>query len=114
MPALNRAPCIELGGAERQLLVRVPADAGRIEDHVRAAQRGESRTFGVPLIPANLHANASVGAIEIGESEIAGSEIKFFVIKGVLRDVHLAVFAEQGAVCVEDCAGVVVNAGSAA
>src|SRR5689334_13987637 len=102
MPALDRAPGIELRGAERRFLVRMPSNAGRIEDHVRTVQRGESRTLGVPLIPANLNPYASVGAIEIWESEIAGSEIKFFVIKRVVGDVHLAVFAEQGAVCVQD------------
>ncbi len=46
------------------------------------------------------------------EAEIARREIKLLVEKRVVRDVHLAVLAEIGAVGVDDRGGVVVDAGA--
>src|SRR6058998_1527619 len=52
---LNRAPGIQLRSAKLRLLVRMPADAGRVEDDLRASERGEARAFGIPLVPADLY-----------------------------------------------------------
>src|SRR5262249_33072390 len=79
----------------------------------RAAHGGNARALGIPLVPANLHANARVSGIEIRETEIAGREIKFFVVERVVGDVHFAVFAEESAVGIEHTNAVVINAGSA-
>ncbi len=111
--ALDCFPCVELRRAELRLLMRMPPDARRIENHLRAAERGKSRTLGIPLIPANLHADFSVLCVEIRKSEIAGSEIKFFVIERVVGNVHLAIFAEIAAIGIDDRARVVIHAGSA-
>ncbi len=73
----------------------MPADAGGIEDDLRALQSGEARAFWIPLIPANLNADAAVGSIEIRKTEIAGREIKFFVVERIVGDMHFAVFAEE-------------------
>jgi hypothetical protein len=94
--------------------VRVPADAGGIENDLRAAERGETRALGIPLVPANLDADFAVFRGEIRKAEIAGGKIKFFVVERVVGDVHFAVFAEEAAVGVENRAGIVVDAGSAA
>ena len=51
---------------------------------------------------------------KIRETQIAGSEIKFFVVKRIVGNVHFAIFAEKTAVGVDHRAGVVVNAGSTA
>jgi len=112
--ALDGAPGVELGGAELGFFERMPADACGIENDLRALKRGEARTFRIPLVPANLNADASVGGIEIGEAKIAWREIELFVIEGIVGDVHFAVFAEERAIGVEDGARVVVNAGGAA
>ncbi len=112
--ALNRFPGVELGGAELGFFVRMPADAGGIENHIRAAECGEARAFGIPLVPADLHADARVASVKIRKAEVAGSEIELFVIERIIRNVHLAVFAQEGAVGVEHRAGIVINAGSAA
>src|ERR1700688_1489398 len=93
--------------------MRMPADACRIENHLRALQRSKPRTFRIPLIPADLHSDASISGIEIREAEIAGSEIKLFVVKRIIGNVHLAVFAEKRAVRVDDRARVVINPGRA-
>src|SRR6266404_172369 len=114
MAALDRFPGIELGSAELRFFVRVPADAGRIKNHLRAAEGGEARAFGIPLVPANLNADACIPSIKIWKTEIAGSEVKLFVVEGIVGNVHLAVFSEKRSIRVEDGAGVVVNAGGAA
>ena len=80
MPTLNSPPRIELRGAQLHLLARMPADTGWIKNHLSAAERGDARSFGIPLVPADLHADAGVPGVEIGEAEIAGSEVKLFVV----------------------------------
>jgi hypothetical protein len=111
---LNGFPGIELGSAKLRFLVRMPADAGGIKDNLRALERGDARTFGIPLVPTDLHADAGEFGVEVEKAEIAGSEIKFFVVERIVGNVHLAIFAEVGAIGIENGAGVVVNAGGAA
>ena len=48
------------------------------------------------------------------EIEIAGREIKFFVVARIVGDVHLAVAADDFAGLVDDGGGVVIDAGGAA
>src|SRR5262249_25114716 len=112
--ALNRAPCFQLCRAKLGFFLRMPADARRIENDLRAAKRGESRTFRIPLVPADLNADARVFRIEIRKTEIARREIKLFVVKGVVWNVHLAVFAQITSVSVDYSAAVVINARGAA
>src|SRR5204863_5027906 len=88
---LDSFPRVELRGAELRFFVGMPANAGGIKNHVRAAKSGEARTFGVPLVPANLHADARVFCIEIREAEITRREIKLFVIERIVGNVHFAV-----------------------
>jgi hypothetical protein len=114
MGALNGFPCVELSSADLRFLVRVPADAGGIKNNLRALKSGDAGTFGIPLIPTNLNADAGEFGVEVEKAEIAGGEIKFFVVERIVGNVHLAIFAEVGAVGVEDGAGIVVNAGGAA
>ncbi len=92
----------------------MPADGRGIKQNVRATQAREARAFRIPLIPADQHADAAVARVEIGKSEIAGREIKFFVIERVVGDVHLAINAQQRAVGIEHRRRVVVEAGGAA
>src|SRR5580693_8723813 len=114
MSALDRTPRVELSSAELRFLVRMPSDARGIENHLRAAECGEARTFGIPLIPANLDADFSVLGIEIWKSKIARREIKFLVVERIIGDVHLAVFAEEAAVSIDHRACVVIHTGRAA
>ena len=112
--ALNSFPGVELGGTEFGFFVRMPANAGGVKNDLRAAESGDAGTFGIPLIPADLHADFSVVRLEIGKTEITGSEIEFLVVERIVGNVHLAIFAEEGAVGIENGAGVVVDAGGAA
>src|SRR2546430_11836638 len=51
--SLDRFPRLMLGDAELRLLARMPADRGRVEQHLGALQRGQPGSLGEPLIPAN-------------------------------------------------------------
>ena len=41
------------------LVVRVPADRGRVQQQLGAGQRHQARAFGIPLVPAHQHAEAA-------------------------------------------------------
>ncbi len=112
--ALNGAPGIELRRTELRLLVGMPANACRIKNGLCATERSEARAFGIPLVPADLHADARVLGVEIWEAQIARREIKLFVIQGIVGNVHLAIFSEKGSVGIQNGASVVVNARRAA
>ena len=93
-----------------RLLVRVPADRGRVEEHGGARERGEARAFRIPLVPADQRADAARPRVEGAEAEVAGREVELLVEERVVRDVHLAVQAERARRRVEDDRGVVVEA----
>ena len=80
---------------------------------MRALQCGEARAFGIPLMPADLNSDAPVFRVEVRKTEIAGSEIKLFVIQRIIWNVHFAIFAEERAIGIEHGAAVVINAGGA-
>src|SRR5260370_33751120 len=102
MPALDGPPRVELRGAELRFFVRMPADAGGIKNYVRAAERGDPRSLRIPLVPADLHADARVLRVEIRKAEIAGSEIKLFIVERIVGDMHLAVFPEERSVGIKN------------
>src|SRR5258708_26598163 len=88
----------------------MPADAGGIKNDLRAVEGGNPRSLGIPLVPTNLHADASIARIEIRKAQVAGREIKFFVIERIIGNMHLAVFAEESSAGVEHRAGIVITA----
>jgi hypothetical protein len=55
--ALHCAPCFDLRLPELRFLARMPPDRRRIEENVGAEERGDARCFGIPLIPADQHAD---------------------------------------------------------
>ena len=111
--ALDGFPGVVLLRAVLGFLARMPADGGGVEEDLRALQRGEPRGFGIPLVPADQHADLAVARLPGAEAEVAGREIELLVVKRVVRDVHLAVDAQQRAVGVNDRGGVVIDAGGA-
>ncbi len=111
--ALDRLPRRELGGAMLGLLVRVPANGGGIKQHVSALHRRQPRRLGIPLVPTDQHADAPERRVEIAEAQIARSEIELLVVQRIVRDVHLAVQAQQRAVGVQHGSGVVIEPGGA-
>src|SRR5580658_959321 len=113
MSSLNRTPRIVLSHSKLGLLGGMPSNRGGIEKHMRSLQRGKSRSFRIPLIPADQRAHAAHIGIEGSETEIARSEVIFLVIERIIGDVHLAVKTAQGSVRVKHGGGVVVDAGGA-
>src|SRR5882724_7892728 len=108
--ALDSFPGVELRRAEFGFFVGMPTDTRRIENNLGSAESGDAGTFRIPLVPANLDADFAVLCFKVGETKIAGSEIKFFIIERIVGNMHFAVFAEEAAVGVEYGAGVVVDA----
>src|SRR5207245_7646848 len=98
MAPLNGPPSIELRVAKLRFLVRMPADTGGIKKNLCATERGDPRSFRIPLVPANLHADASVLGIEIRETEVAGREVKFLVVQVIVGDVHIEVYRAKALV----------------
>ena len=113
MAALDGLPGVVLAFAEFCPFAGMPADGGGVKKNFRALQRGQPRGFGIPLVPANQHADFAVARRPRLEAGVAGCEIKFLVIKRVVGNVHLAVAAEQRAVGVNHGGGVVIDTGGA-
>src|SRR4029453_16384511 len=111
--ALDGFPGGMLRCAELLLFRRMPADCRRIKNNLRAVKRGQARRFRIPLVTADTNAYFALCFWPRSKSEIAWRKIEFLVIQRVVRDMHLAVFAEQFSIRVNDCRGVVINASAA-
>src|SRR5262245_5775320 len=94
--------------------MRVPANRSRVKENARAAKRGESRAFGVPLIPADQRADPANRRVKALKTEIARGEVELLVVSRIVRDVHLAIESGHLSLCVDDCRAVVVEAGRSA
>lgn len=108
--ALNSFPGGLLGSAVMLFFGRMPADGGGVEKDLGALERGQTGRFGVPLVPADQNAEGAESGFPGAKTEISGRKIKLFVKQRVLRDVHFAVDAQEGAVGVDDGGGVVIEA----
>src|ERR1700722_3859385 len=108
---LDRAPGIVLRHSELGFLRGMPANGCRIEQRNCTLQCGKTSALGIPLIPADERAEASRGSVKRTKAEIAGSEIKFFVIERIIGNVHLSIEPAQGTIGIEDGGGVMVDAG---
>src|SRR5438477_3451204 len=108
--ALDSAPRIVLSFAKLCFFVRMPAYGCGIKNNVRSLQRSQARAFGIPLVPADQSAHASILRIKGLKAEVAGSEIEFLVIQGIVRNVHLAIDAFQAAIMIENRGSIVIQA----
>ena len=91
----------------------MPTDGGRVKQKLRPLHGGETRGLGVPLIPANQHADFAEAGVPRAEPKVARCEIEFLVIQRVVRDVHFSINAKQRSVGIDDCCGIVIHAGAA-
>src|SRR5947207_242539 len=91
----------------------MPADGGGVEEDFSALERRKSCAFGIPLIPANQHADLSVLGLPASEARVTRREVEFLVIKRIVRDVHLAVDALERSVRIDDRRRIVVEAARA-
>src|SRR5438034_4270872 len=113
MTALNYLPGRMLRCAEFFLFAWMPADGCWVKNNLRAPQCRKPRRFRIPLVPANADADLSLRRFPCLKPQITRRKVKFLVIKGIIGNVHFAIFTEQFAVCVDNCGCVVIDAGTA-
>src|SRR3546814_4639695 len=65
------------------------------EQHFRAHQRHDARSFRIPLVPAYADANRSVAGFPHLEAAIAGAEIIFFFVAWPVGDMTFAIDAHD-------------------
>src|ERR1700682_2756257 len=106
---MHNMPGVVLSFTQFFLLIWMPANSCRIKKHLRSLQRSQPRAFGIPLVPANQGSYSAHLRIKRLETEVARSEVILFVIKRIVRNVHLAVHAAQASVCVKHYRGIVIN-----
>src|SRR5215208_4181680 len=99
--------------ADFGILIGQPANGGWVKQKLGAAEGRQPRGFRKPLVPADERPEFAVSRVVRFEAEISGSEIKLFVIKRIVRDMHLAILAGDLARRVDQYRGVVIDAGSA-
>src|ERR1035438_1338639 len=88
----------------------MPADGGGVEQNLGALQRGQARGLGIPLVPTDQYADLAVAGLPGAETEVAWRKIELLVIERVVRDVGLAIHAQERAVSIDDRRRVVVEA----
>src|SRR5438128_2672723 len=113
MTALNYLPSGMLCCTEFFLFAWMPADGCWVKNNLRAPQCRKPRRFRIPLVPANADADLSLRRFPCLKPQITRSEVKLFVVKGIVGNMHLAIFTEQFAVRVDNCGCVVIDAGAA-
>ena len=90
------------------------ADGSGVDEQVGTLKSHEAGCLGVPLVPADEHAQPAYARLYGVEAEVAGGEVELLVVARVVGYVHLAVAAGYGAVALDDHGGVVVESGGAA
>src|ERR1700679_1544297 len=84
MGTLDRHPGIKLAYTHFVLFEWVPTDTGGVENYLGAAHSYQARSFRIPLIPAYLHAYASIFSLESWEAKVTWSKEKLFVVKRII------------------------------
>jgi hypothetical protein len=115
--AVDGSDKVAVGRGVRRLLElpKIFAEAGdgcgRIEDDLCSVEAEAASTLGKVAVVANVDADLCEAEIEDGITEIAGAEIE--LLPKARRDVGyvgLAIFAEIGAIVLDDCRGVIEDA----
>src|SRR2546430_5595563 len=88
---LNGSPGVVLSCTELGLFRGMPSDGSGIKQHVSALQCGDTGALGIPLVPANERSDPADIGIEGAVAKVAGSEVELFIVKRIVRNVHLSV-----------------------
>src|SRR5215211_3984085 len=92
--SLRGSPCLELRLAELRLLIGMPADCGGIEQDLRAEERVDARRLGIPLVPADQHADIRIARFPDAES--MGSLMISIVLDVRVARREIILLVEQG------------------
>src|SRR5690606_15562398 len=80
MCALCSLPRHVLAFTDARLLLRMPADGGRVDQDLGTLERRQPRCLRVPLVPADEYAQpGGIGGKHL-EAQVARREIVFFVV----------------------------------
>ena len=112
MAALHRGPSLALSLLLFGSVAALVANGRGIDEQLRTRQGHHTSAFGIPLVPANLHAKAAYARVDGLEAEVTGREVEFLVVGRVVGDVHLAVASGDFAVFFNHHGRVVVEAGA--
>ena len=77
-----------------------------IQQHLCPHQRHRTGAFGEPLIPANPQTDAAHGGVPHAVAGVTGAEIELLFITNALRDMAFAVVAQDGAIGIDEGAGI--------
>src|SRR5690606_36367390 len=80
---------------EAACLFRLGADGGGVEKQVRAPERHRPGRFGEPLVPADAYPDGAEARAPRLEPGVARVEVVLLLVAGSVRDVALAVDAED-------------------
>src|SRR5690606_23787533 len=105
--ALDTVPVVARGDVR---VMRLAADGGGIEQQFGAHQRHAAGSFREPLVPADGYTDLRIAGVPDLEAAVAGVEVVLLVVAGAVRDVTLAVDAQQRAVGIDDGDGVEAGA----
>src|SRR5216117_3129547 len=92
MTTLDRLPRGMLRLSKFLFLTRMPADCRWIKNNLRAVQGSQPRRLRIPLVPAHADTNFAPCCVPRLEPKIAWREIEFFVIQGIIGNMHFAIF----------------------
>src|SRR5207248_7952829 len=110
--ALDCFPGRMLCRAEFFLLRRMPTNCRWVKNDFSATKGRQPRSLGVPLVPADAHADFPPGGFPCPESEVARRKIKFFVIQRIVRNMHFSIFPEQFSIRINHHRSVVIKPGA--
>ena len=114
MTALYELPGVALTGLFLGRVAALIADSGGIDEYVCSSECHQTGTLGIPLIPADLHAELSYRGLYGAETEVSGSEIELLVVGRVIGDVHLAMETCNSAVTLEHNSRIMIESWSTA
>src|ERR1019366_811767 len=90
-------------------VVRLAADAGRIEEELGAEEHHRARRLGEPLVPTDADADGRELRLPRAKPGVAGAEVELLFVAGAVGDVALAVDAQEVAARVDDRDAVVIG-----
>src|SRR6185436_18970521 len=82
--ALDKFPGIVLIHAVLRFFLGMPSDGGGIKQNIGSLQGGQARGFGIPLVPADQHANLAVTGPPGPEPQVARSEVELLVEQRII------------------------------
>src|SRR5882724_905602 len=79
--ALDGFPSGVLLASMDAFLGGMPSDGGRVKKDFGPLERGQAGGFGVPLVPADQHADFSVASAPGPKSQVSWREIELLIIQ---------------------------------